>query len=102
VSWEAKDGVGYVMVSPRVGSNFAPFNEPVQLGASAWLQKSQPQLGVQTALGVYLDTRLFAPGGPDDAPLLIALGKREGRIVLGVDMAPAALHAVSRLFALER
>ena len=102
VTWEAKDGVGYVVVSPRAGSNWAPFNEPVRLGASAWLQKSQAELGAQTALGVYLDTRLLAPGGPDEAPLLIALGKREGRIVLGVDVAPAALHAVSRLFALER
>jgi hypothetical protein len=102
VTWEAKDGVGYVVVSPSAAFDWAPFNEPVRLGASAWLQKSQPQLAAQTALGVYLDARLLAPGGPDDAPLLIALGKREGRIVLAVDLAPAALHAVSRLFALDR
>jgi hypothetical protein len=102
VTWEAKDGVGYVVVSPRAGAHLAPFNEPVRLDASAWLQKSQPNLAAQTALGVYLDARLLAPGGPDDAPVLIALGKREGRIVLGVDLAPPALHAVSRLFALER
>jgi hypothetical protein len=102
VTWEAKDGVGYVVVSARTASGLAPFNEPVRLGASAWLQNSQPQLAAQAALGLYLDTRLLAPGGPDEAPMLLALGKRDGRIVLGADLAPAALHSVSRLFALDR
>lgn len=102
VTWEAKDGIGYVVVAPSGSANLAPFSEPVRLSASAWLQKTQPQLAAQTALGLYVDARLVAPGGPDDAPMLLALGKREGRIVLGVDLAPAALRAVSRLFALER
>jgi hypothetical protein len=97
VTWEAKDGVGYVVVAPTGSANLAPFREPVRLSASAWLQKTQPQLAQQTALGLYVDARLVAPGGPDDAPTLIALGKRGDRIVLGVDLAPTALRAVSRL-----
>ena len=102
VTWEAKDGIGYVVVTPGGSASSAPFSEPVRLSASDWLQKTQPQLAAQSALGLYLDARLLAPGGPDDAPILLALGKRDGRIVLGVDLAPAALRAVSRIFALDR
>ena len=55
-----------------------------------------------TALEALLDVRLLAPGGPDDAKVLLSFGKRDERIAVGLDVAANALPAVTRLFALER
>jgi hypothetical protein len=102
VTWEARDGVAYVVVGTDPALGLAPFKEPSRLGGSAWLAKSQAELAGKTALALFFETQLVAPGGPDDAPALLALGKRGDRIVLGLDLAPSSLGAVSRLFALDR
>lgn len=102
VTWEAKDGVGYVVVSPDEGLGLAPFAQASRLGSSEWLVRSQPDLAERRALGVFLDTRLIAPGGPDDAKLLLSFGKKADRIVVALDVAASALPAVARLFALDR
>lgn len=102
VTWEARDGVAYVVVGADRALGLAPFKEPSRLGGSDWLSKSQSELAGKTALALFFETQLVAPGGPDDAPALLALGKRGDRIVLGLDLAPSSLGAVSRLFALDR
>jgi hypothetical protein len=102
VTWEAKDGVGYIVVSPDEGLGLAPFAEAQRLAASDWLKRSQPELAELRALGLFVDTRVFAPGGPDDAKLLLSFGKKADRVVLALDVAAAALPAVARLFALDR
>lgn len=102
VAWEARDGMAYVAVAADGASGLASFKEPSRLADSPWLAKSQPELAGNTALALFLQAQLLAPGGPDDAPALLALGKRGDRIVMGLDLAPASLGAVSRLFALDR
>jgi hypothetical protein len=102
VSWEAKDGVGYIVVSPDEALGLAPFAEASRLASSTWLTQSQPGLAELRALGIFVDTRLIAPGGPDDAKLLLSFGKKADRIVVALDVAATALPAVARLFALDR
>ena len=102
VTWEARDGVGYIVVSPDEALGLAPFAEASRLASSEWLTHSQPDLAELRALSIFLDTRLIAPGGPDDAKLLLSFGKKADRIVLGLDVAATALPAVARLFALDR
>lgn len=102
VTWEARDGVGYIVVSPDEALGLAPFAEASRLASSEWLAHSQPGLAELRALGIFVDTRLIAPGGPDDAKLLLSFGKKADRIVLALDVAATALPAVARLFALDR
>jgi len=102
VAWEAKDGVGYVVVSPDETLGLSPFAEASRLASSEWLVRSQPGLAELRALGLFLDTRLLAPGGPDDAKLLLSFGKKADRIVVALDVAATALPAVAQLFALDR
>jgi hypothetical protein len=45
---------------------------------------------------------LLAPGGPDEAPVLLSFGKKAERIALTLDVSASALPAVARLFALDR
>jgi hypothetical protein len=98
VTWEARDGVAYVAVAADAASGLASFKEPSRLADSSWLAQSQPELAAHTALALFFQTQLLAPGGPDDAPALLALGKRGDRIVVGLDLAPTSLGAVSRAF----
>jgi hypothetical protein len=102
VSWEARDGVGYIVVSPDETLGLAPFAEPSRLAASAWLAKSQPAQAEHTALGVFADARLLGPAGPDAAPILLSFGKQADRVVVAVDIAASALPALARVFALDR
>ncbi len=102
VSWEARDGVGYIVISPDEALGLAPFAEPSRLAASAWLAKSQPEQAARTALGVFADARLLAPRGPDEAPILLSFGKRADQVVVALDVAAMALPAVARVFALDR
>jgi hypothetical protein len=102
VSWEAKDGIGYIVVSPDEGLGLTPFAATSRLGSSEWLVQSQPGLAELRALAIFADARLLAPGGPDEAKLLLSFGKRDDRIVVALDVAAAALPALARLFALDR
>jgi hypothetical protein len=102
IAWEARDGVGYVVVSPDETLGLAPFHEASRLASSDWLIHSQPGLADLRALALFADTRLIAPGGPDDAKLLLSFGKKADQIVLGLDVAASALPALARLFALDR
>jgi len=102
VSWEARDGVGYIVITPDPLVGLSPFAAPARLASSPWLTQSQPGLSAQTALALVADTRLLAPGGPDDAKLMLSFGKKDAQIVVGLDVAAAALPALARLFALDR
>jgi hypothetical protein len=102
LSWEAKDGIGYIVVSPDEALGVTPFSASTRLDSFEWLAHSQPGLAEATALSIFADTRLFAPGGPDDAKVLLSFAKRPDQIVVALDVASAALPAVARLFALDR
>lgn len=102
VSWEARDGVGYIVVSPDEALGLAPFGEPSRLAASVWLAKTQAGQSEHTALGVFADARLLAPGGPDDAPILLSFGKSADQVVVALDVAATALPALAQVFALDR
>jgi len=102
ITWEAKDGVGYIVVSPDEALGLAPFHEASRLAGSEWLLHSQPELAERRALAFFADARLLLPGGPDDAKLLLSFGEKADQIVLALDAAASALPAVARLFALDR
>jgi hypothetical protein len=93
-SWEARDGVGYLVVSPDAKLGLSPFAADARLGSSDWITQSQTRLG-ERALGVFADTRLVQPGAPEPAPLLLTFGKQADRIVMSVDAGPSALHALA-------
>jgi hypothetical protein len=93
-TWEARDGVGYLVVSPDAKLGLSPFAPEARLGSSNWMTQSQTRLG-ERALGVFADTRLVRPGAPEASPLLLTFGKQADRIVMSVDAAPAALHALA-------
>lgn len=103
VSWKAEAGVGYIVVSPDELLGLSPFlGDRARLAASPWVARSQPGMSGKTALGVIADTRLLAPGGPDEAKLLLSFGKQDAQIVVALDVATGALPALARLFALDR
>jgi hypothetical protein len=102
LSWEARDGVGYIVVSPDETLGLAPFAEKSRLAASQWLTRSQPGLAELRALALFADARLVAPGGPDDAKVLLSFGKKGDQIAIALDVAATALPALARLFALDR
>lgn len=102
LSWEARDGVGYIVVSPDETLGLAPFAEKSRLASSQWLTRSQPGLAELRALALFADARLIAPGGPDDAKLLLSFGKKGDQIAVALDVAATALPALARLFALDR
>jgi hypothetical protein len=93
LTWEARDGVGYLVVSPDAKLGLAPFASP-RLASSNWMTQSQARLG-ERALGFFADSRLVRPGPPEPAPLLLTFGKQADRIVVSVDAAPSALHALA-------
>lgn len=101
-TWEAKAGVGYIVISPDEGLGMAPFAEPERLAGVPWLLRSQPNLVGQSALRLFVDTRLLTPGGPDNAQTLLSFGKNADQIVVALDVAANALPALARLFALDR
>jgi hypothetical protein len=102
LSWEARDGVGYIVVSPDETLGLAPFADKSRLASSEWLSRSQPGLAELRALALFADARLVAPGGPDDAKVLLSFGKKGDQIAVALDVAATALPALARLFALDR
>jgi hypothetical protein len=102
VSWDAEAGVGHIVVSPDELLGLSPFGPTARLASSPWLARSQPGMAGKTALGVVADMRLLAPGGPDEAKVLLSFGKQDAQIVVALDVAAAALPALARLFALDR
>jgi hypothetical protein len=103
LTWEAKDGVGYIVISPDDALGLSPFATTARLASSDWLSRGVAGQGAGgTALEALLDMRLVAPGGPDDAKVLLSFGKRDERIAVGLDVAASALPAMARLFALDR
>ena len=97
VSWEARDGVGYIVVSPDDAVGLTPFAEKARLGSSEWLTRSQPALADSRALGLFADVRLVAPGGPDEAKVLLSFGKNGDQIAIALDVAANALPALARV-----
>jgi hypothetical protein len=102
LTWEAKEGVGYLVVSPDETLGLAPFASSSRLASSPWLTQRQPGLAEGSALSVLFDVNLIAPGGPDGAKVLVSFGEKEGRIVVAMDAAAPALPALAQLFALHR
>ena len=79
------------------------FGAGPSLGSPSGCHCAQPQgLADHTALSVFADARLLAPGGPDEAPILLSVGKRDERIAMTLEVSSAALPAFARLFALDR
>jgi hypothetical protein len=101
VSWQAQDGIGYVVVAADDGVGLGLFGSSPR-PADAWISRNQQGLAEHTALGLFADARLFAPGGPDEAPILLTFGKKGEHIVAALDVSLAALPALARLFALDR
>jgi hypothetical protein len=101
LTWEARDGVGYLVVSPDAKLGLAPFGAANRLASSAWLTQTQQRLD-ERALAFFADMRLVQPEHAPPAPLLLTFGKQADRITISLDAAPAALHAVAGLFALDR
>jgi hypothetical protein len=89
------------VVSPDETVRLTPFAGSPRLGSWDWLVR-EPGVAEQTALAVYADARLFAPGGPDEAPILLSFGKKDDHIAVTLDVSRAALPALARLFALDR
>jgi len=100
VSFEARDGIGYIAVSPDDAVGLSPFSSPSRLASLGWL--GQNLASNQTALGVFADARLLTPGGPDGAPILLSFGKKDDHIAVALDISTAALSALARVFALDR
>ncbi|HKY39721.1 MAG TPA: hypothetical protein VJN18_27475 [Polyangiaceae bacterium] len=95
LSWEARDGVGYLVVTPDAKLGLSSFAAEARLSSSGWMTQSQARLG-ERALGFFADTRLMRPGAAEPAPLLLTFGKQAERIVVSVDAAaPSALHALA-------
>jgi hypothetical protein len=95
LSWEARDGVGYLVVSPDPKLGPQAFATGARLASSSWMTQSKERLGEQ-ALGFFADTRLMRPGAPP-SPLLVSFGKQAERITVSLDASPSALHAVTGL-----
>lgn len=102
VSYRAKDGVGVVLVTVDDTLSLASLEAAPRLASVTWVGQGQVKLGENAALALFADARLVMPGGPDDAPLLLAFGKKADKIALSLDVSAAALPAVARLFALEK
>lgn len=97
VTWWVKGSVGYVTISAEEAAFPAALEAPTRLSDSRWLQATQPDLAQRTAFSAYVDTRILAPGGPDDAPLFLSLGRRGEQIIVAADLAPATLRAAATL-----
>lgn len=93
VSWEVQDAIGSVVVAADDKVGLSPFRVADKLAADPW-QAERSKLGEASALALYLNTSLLAPGGPDHAPLWVVLGKRGDQIVLEARVSPAALGAL--------
>jgi hypothetical protein len=102
LSWQAQGGVGYIVVSADDTTGLSPLSDPPRLTGLDWLVRSQQGLADHTALSVFADARLLAPGGPDDAPMLLSFGKKDEHIAVSLDVSSNALPALARLFALDR
>ena len=69
------------------------------LDAAPLLARAARAWGDQAALGLFVDSRLVAPGGPDDAPASLVVGKRRERIAVTLDLSPGALRSLARFWA---
>ena len=94
-SWQARDGVGYVALSAEEDDVLSSFLLKSPLSSSVWLQRTQPELAPRAGLGVFLDASLVAPRGPEEAPLLLTMGKREQAVVIALDVSAPALRAAA-------
>lgn len=99
LTWEARDGVGYVVVSPEAVSGVSPFAEVRRLGSSAWMSGAPAALGDRTALSLFIDARLFVPGAEEPAPLWLSFGKKAERIATVLDVSAAALPPLAEVLA---
>jgi hypothetical protein len=102
VSFRARDGRGSIVVSAEELVDLDALSGQPRLGSLNWFSDSQQGLSNSTALSLYADARLLAPGGPDEAPILLSFGKKDEQTALGLDVSAPALAALARRFALDR
>ena len=102
LTWEAKGDTGVIVVSQDASLEPAAFGDGPVLGSHAWLARDPAAPPEQTAFALYLDARLLAPGGPDEAPLWLSFGKKDEQATLSLDVSAPALSALARGFALDR
>jgi hypothetical protein len=102
VSFGALDGVGEIVVSTGQSADLVTLHAAPRLGSLGWFTRSPPALADNTALGLFADARLLAPGGPDEAPILLSFGKKDEQTALTLEVSPPALAALARRFAVNR
>lgn len=102
VSWQAKDGVGQVLISADEATGFSALAAAPRLDQAPWFAAGKLAAAEQTAAALVADARLLVPTGADDAPLLASFGKKGEQIVVTLDVSTTALPAVARVFALNR
>jgi hypothetical protein len=102
LTWQARGDVGVIVLSPEGSLEPSAFEQGARLGERAWLARDPAGPLEQTALALYLDARLLAPGGPDEAPLWLTFGRKDEQTALLLELSAPALSALARRFALDR
>lgn len=102
VTWQPRGDVGVIVVSPEANLEPSAFDQGATLASRAWLARDPAAPPEQTALALYLDARLLAPGGPDEAPLWLNFGRKGDQTAFSLDLSAPALSALARRFALDR
>lgn len=105
LAWEARDGVGHLVVSPDAKLGPAALLEGPRLGDSSWLGRSQSERGSGVAAALYVEAGLLlgtsAPVRSKplmDEQVLLSFGKRSERVVATLEVAPGALRALGAAF----
>ncbi len=100
LAWEERSGVGYAAISTAADSGLGAFADARRLSSAPWLARTQQRLGAGVAFALFADAGLLGVSGMESAPLLLTFGKHGEGIVMGLEASPAALSALSKVFAL--
>jgi hypothetical protein len=100
LSWQARGGTGIIVVSADDRLSVGSIVGAPRLVSYDWFGRGGHTN--DSALSVFADARLFGPGGPDSAPIVLSFGKQAEQIALSLDLSAPALSALARRFALNR
>ncbi|HEY6078449.1 MAG TPA: hypothetical protein VIW29_06585 [Polyangiaceae bacterium] len=105
LAWEAREGVGHVVVSPDPKLGPAALAEGPRLGESNWLTRSQSERGGTVAAALYIEAGLLLGTSRQvrskplmDEQVLLSFGKRGERVAVTLEAAPGALRALAASF----
>lgn len=102
LTWEAQGETGVIVVSQDGSLEPGAFDQGPRLRTRPWFGGDTAAASEQIALALYLDARLLAPGGPDEAPLWLSFGKQGAQTAFSLELSASALSALARRFALDR